>query len=234
MKKGATVVLLAAVLLTGCGDMTYRSVNPQETAAEQGGITDGFRTVVEQEAGRMNANAASEALQISEEPAAAQKPAAGREQAADQEPETGEEAGKTWEPAAVQEPAAAPPHVCRMDSGSTVTVLAFGEQEPDCFYGATYNVKCRDCGKILDVIYRGPLGHTENEGEVTCWPDCTGGGSIKYTCVRCGAEWNDAYGQMQPHTWVEGIRKETDWLNGGTKEIPYRYCNVCGQREESE
>lgn len=134
----------------------------------------------------------------------------------------------------VNKSAAASPHCCSMEDGSTDTVLAFGEHEPDCFYGAKYDVKCRECGKALDVVYREPLGHTRDEGEVTCLPDCTGGGSIKYTCIRCGAEWTEACGEVQPHVWVEGVRKETDWDNGGTKEITYLYCNVCGKREEME
>ena len=217
MKKGVIVMILAAVLMTGCGDMPYGPTNPQGTVVESEVIADAFRTVTEKEKGeKTDAGATSGAVQVSEGPAA------------------GGEAEAAREPEANRESAAAPVHVCSMDNGSTVTVLAFGEQEPDCFYGAKYNVKCRDCDKILDVIYREPLGHAGNEGEVTCWPDCTGGGSIRYTCVRCGAEWSEAYGQVQPHTWVEGSRKETDWLHGGTKEVPYRYCSVCGQREESE
>ena len=91
--------------------------------------------------------------------------------------------------------------------GSTVTVLAFGQQEPDCFRGAKYDVICEDCGEILDIVYREP-------------------------CTRCGAEWSEAYGQVLPHTWVKGIRKETDWENGGNREVPYLYCSVCGKRQE--
>ncbi len=116
--------------------------------------------------------------------------------------------------------------------GSTATVLAFGQQEPDCFWGAKYDVICEDCGEILDIVYREPLGHERDEGAVTCLPDCTGGGSVRYTCTRCGAEWSEAYGQVLPHTWVKGIRKETDWENGGNREVPYLYCSVCGKRQE--
>lgn len=117
--------------------------------------------------------------------------------------------------------------------GSMVTVLAFGQQEPDCFWGAKYDVKCETCGEHVDTTYKEALGHAGDEGVVTCQPDCTGGGSIKYTCTRCGFEWSEMYGQVQPHTWVEGLRKETDWLNGGVKEVPYLYCSVCGKRQES-
>ncbi len=116
--------------------------------------------------------------------------------------------------------------------GNTKTVLAFGQQEPDCFRGAEYDVICADCGEVLDVIYREALGHARDEGRVTCLPDCTGGGSIRYSCTRCGAEWSEAYGQVQPHTWVEGIGRETDWENGGSREIIYLYCSVCGKRQE--
>ena len=116
--------------------------------------------------------------------------------------------------------------------GSTATVLAFGQQEPDCFYGAEYEVICVDCGEVLNVIYREALGHVRDEGRVTCLPDCTGGGSIRYSCTRCGAEWSEAYGQEQPHTWVEGTGRETDWENGGSREITYLYCVVCGKRQE--
>lgn len=122
--------------------------------------------------------------------------------------------------------------IAKTAHGSTVTVLAFGQQEPDCFWGAKYDVKCETCGENVDTTYKEALGHAGNEGVVTCQPDCTGGGSIKYTCMRCGFEWSEVYGQVLPHTWVEGLRKETDWLNGGTKEVPYLYCSVCGKRQD--
>ena len=122
--------------------------------------------------------------------------------------------------------------IAKTAHGSTVEVLAFGQQEPDCFLGAKYDVKCEICGECIDTIYKEPLGHVRNEGIVTCLPDCSGGGSIKYACTKCGFEWSEEYGQVQPHTWVEGIRKETDWLNGGTKGVPYLYCSVCGKRQE--
>lgn len=122
--------------------------------------------------------------------------------------------------------------IAKTAHGSAVTVLAFGQQEPDCFWGAQYDVKCGTCGEHLDTTYREALGHAGNEGVVTCQPDCTGGGSIKYTCIRCGFEWSEVYSQVQPHTWVEGIKKETDWVNGGTKEVPYLYCSVCGKRQD--
>lgn len=242
MKKGFIAMLLATVLMTACGGRPYNNTNVQGTMAEPEGNAEVLRTV----------NRETEAGQVREETETVQEPAASGESEAGQRPEAVQESEASQEPEAVQqseasqgpeaeqeseavqESVAAPAHVCRMDSGSTVTVLAFGEHEPDCFYGAKYDVKCKDCGKCLDVIYRGPLGHDGNEGVVTCRPDCTGGGSIKYTCVRCGAEWSEEYGQVQPHTWVEGSRKETDWLNGGTKEVPYLYCSVCGKREESE
>ena len=125
-----------------------------------------------------------------------------------------------------------PECVGKNEHGNRITVLAFGQQEPDCFYGALYDVKCGDCGEYLEAIYREPLGHDGGEGVVVCLPDCTGGGSIRYTCLRCGFEWSEAYGQIQPHTWLEGIRETTDWENGGTREIPYRYCGICGVRQE--
>lgn len=212
MKKGVIIILLAVLLMTGCGDTPYSRIEPRKMTAEP------------------------ESVQVSGDSETVQEAAVGREYAVVQKSVTGRdsETETAQEPETGRESAAASAHVCHMDSGSTVTVLAFGEHEPDCFYGAKYNVKCRDCGNILDTIYREPLGHTGNEGEVTCQPDCTGGGSIRYICVRCGAEWSEAYGQVQPHTWVEGNRKETDWSNGGTKEVPYLYCSVCGQREEGE
>ncbi len=116
--------------------------------------------------------------------------------------------------------------------GSTVTVLAFGQCEPDCFHGAKYDVKCADCGVCLDTVYKEALGHARDEGVVTCLPDCTGGGSIKYTCTRCGSEWSETYGRLQPHTWVEGIKQEFDWTEGEMKEVPYLYCSVCGRRKD--
>lgn len=122
--------------------------------------------------------------------------------------------------------------IAKTAHGSSVEVPAFGQQEPDCFWGAEYDVKCEICGECIDTIYKEPLGHVRNEGVVTCLPDCSDRGSIKYTCTRCGFEWSEEYGQVQPHTWVDGIRKETDWLNGGTKEVPYQYCSVCGKRQE--
>lgn len=227
MKKEIIAVLAAAVLITGCGDIPYSRADSQGTAVKPEVGRDFFRAAAEKEKRRADVGAAPEAVQASVEPetvreAADRKSVAVLEAAADRKPE------------AVLEAAAASAHVCRGDSGSTVTVLAFGEHEPDCFYGAKYDVKCGDCGKCIDVIYREPLGHAGDEGVVTCQPDCTGGGSIRYTCVRCGAEWSEAYGQAQPHTWVEGSRKETDWLNGGTKEVSYLYCSVCGKREETE
>lgn len=248
MKKEIIAILLAAVLMTACGDMPYTNTNVQGTVVEPEVNAEVLRT----------ADAKTENEQVREESETVQEPAAsgesgpGRgleaneesetvqglvtveESEACQESEAVQESEARQGAEAVQESAAASAHVCRMDSGSTVTVLAFGEHEPDCFYGAKYDVKCVDCGKCLDVIYRGSLGHAADEGVVTCQPDCTGGGSIKYTCIRCGTEWSETCGQVQPHTWVEGIRKETDWDNGGTKEVPYLYCSVCGKREENE
>ena len=234
MRKGIIAILLAAVLMTACGDMPYTNV--QGTVVEPEVNAEILRTD----------DTKTEGEQVREESETVQEPAASGESGPSRRPEaieksetvqgpvTVEESEACQEPEAVQESAAASAHVCRMDSGSSVTVLAFGEHEPDCFYGAKYDVKCVDCGKCFDVIYRGPLGHAGDEGVVTCQPDCTGGGSIKYTCIRCGAEWSETYGQVQPHTWVEGSRKETDWDNGGTKEVPYLYCSVCGIREENE
>lgn len=248
MKKGIIAMILATVLMTACGDRPYNNTNVQRTVVESESNAEVLRTVdteteVGQEreesktvqepaaSGKSETGQGSAAVQESE---ASQEPEAVQKSEASQESEAVQKAETSQEPGVAQESVTAPAHVCSMDSGSTVTVLAFGEHEPDCFYGAKYDVKCKNCGKCLDVTYRGPLGHAGDEGVVTCQPDCTGGGSIKYTCVRCGAEWSEAYGQVQPHTWVEGSRKETDWLNGGTKEVPYLYCSVCGIREESE
>lgn len=224
MKKRIIAIVLVPVLLAGCGDTLYIRTNPQTTLVE---------TEVNADVLRM-ADTKTEAGQEREESETVQKHAACEKSELSQGSESVQESETSQEPETGQESAAASAHVCRMDSGSTVTVLAFGEHEPDCFYGAKYDVKCVDCGKCLDVIYRGPLGHAGDEGVVTCQPDCTGGGSIKYTCIRCSAEWSETYGQVQPHTWVEGIRKETDWDNGGTKDVPFLYCNVCGKREENE
>lgn len=208
-------VIMTAVMMTGCRNEPYIGTPSQDTA------------------GAADIDVGPEAAQASEESESVLKPESGRKPEVSSEPESGRE--PEISPAAVAVPEEATPiHTCSRDGGSTVTVLAFGQHEPNCFYGAKYDVKCKDCGECLDVIYREPLGHAADEGVVTCQPDCTGEGSVRYTCIRCGAEWSEAYGQVQLHTWVEGIRKETDWVNGGTKEIPYLYCSVCGQREESE
>lgn len=190
-----------------------------------------------------------------QEPAAAPEPVASQESAASQKPEAAPEPTPvpahtcSWDGGSVTQTATCGSEgiltytctscgktrtedIAKTAHGSTVTVLAFGQQEPDCFWGAKYDVKCGICGEFLDTTYREALGHAGNEGVVTCQPDCTGGGSIKYTCVRCGFEWSEVYSQVQPHTWVEGIKKETDWVNGGTKEVPYLYCSVCGKRQD--
>lgn len=194
-------------------------------------------------------------LSASREPTSAPEPSASREPAASQKPEAAPEPTPVpahtcrWDGGSVTRTATCGSEgiltytctscgktrtesIAKTTHGSTVTVLAFGQQEPDCFWGAKYDVKCGTCGEYLDTTYREALGHAGNEGVVTCQPDCTGGGSIKYTCTRCGFEWSEVYSQVQPHTWVEGIKKETDWVNGGTKEVPYLYCSVCGKRQD--
>lgn len=228
MKKGIIATLMATVLMTACGDMPYIDASAQGTVLEPEFIPEAKADVLRIADAETKDIEAEDTLDSE----TSQDPEEGQESAAGQDPEEGQAAEEGQTPAGLE--STAEPHVCRRDSSSTVIVPAFGEHEPDCFYGAKYDVKCADCGKYLDVMYRGPLGHAGNEGVVTCQPDCTGGGSIKYTCVRCGAEWSEAYGQVQPHTWVEGSRKETDWINGGTKEVPYLYCGICGEREESE
>lgn len=244
MRKRIVIILVAAVMITGCGNAPHSSAELQSMAGEV--CTDAKseepqvseeseavlkpETVPESDAG--NEPRANSKAEVRDE----QKVSSGPESGDEQEVSSGSEADKEQEvsPEAETVPEEMPVHTCSLDEGNTVTVLAFGENEPNCFYGAKYDVKCRDCGECLDVVYQGPLGHTGNEGVVTCQPDCSGEGSVRYTCIRCGAEWSEAYGQVQPHAWVEGIRKETDWVNGGTKEVPYLYCSVCGIREESK
>lgn len=221
MRKRIVIILMAAVMITGCGNAPHNSAELQSTAEEAG------------------IDAKAEDPQVSEESEAVLKPETtpGSKSGKEKEVKSGSESGKEQEvspEAEVVLEEEMPVHTCSLDGDSTVIVLAFGEHEPNCFYGAKYDVKCKDCGECLDVVYQGPLGHTGNEGVVTCQPDCSGEGSVRYTCIRCGAEWSEAYGQVQPHVWVEGIRKETDWINGGTKEVSYLYCSVCGIREESQ
>ncbi|MCM1056587.1 MAG: hypothetical protein NC517_03145 [Firmicutes bacterium] len=253
MKKQITAVLaagmLTAVWMTGCGEAyggesAYGRDEVYEIEVAYSGDEalekkEAYNGAERQEAqGKGNGAEETSAVRVKTQDESGQEMSRRlkriREPKAAEEPETVSRSESVGESEISPGQEEVTPHVCTMDSGSTVTVLAFGQQEPDCFYGAEYNVKCSYCGKILDVIYQGPLGHTGKEGVVTCQPDCTGEGSIKYTCIRCGAEWSEAYGRVQPHTWTEGIRKETDWENGGTKEVRYLYCSVCGKREESE
>lgn len=280
MRKRIVIILMAAVMITGCGNVPHSSAELQSTAeeadidaksedprvSEESEAVLMPETIPESDAGnepRANSKAevrdeqaVSSGPEFGDEKEVSSGPESGDEQAVSSEPESGDEqeissgpeSGDKQEvssgsesdkeqevsPQAEAVPEEMPVHTCSLDGGSTVTVLAFGENEPNCFYGAKYDVRCKDCGECLDVVYREPLGHTGNEGVVTCQPDCSGEGSVRYTCIRCGAEWSEAYGQVQPHAWVEGIRKETDWINGGTKEVPYLYCSVCGIREESK
>lgn len=258
------MIMMTGAMMTGCGDALNGAPPQETAAKAEigaevidtaviqaadgnvrtavrtkaGQATEEFEDVREseevQEQGETREAEEAREMETAREPEEAREPGEVQEHEGVRESEKVREPEEVCESEEVQESVTAPPHVCSVDSGNTITILAFGQQEPNCFYGAKYDVKCGDCGEYLDVIYREPLGHTGDEGEVTCQPDCTGGGSIKYTCIRCGAEWSEEYGQIQPHAWVEGVKKVTDWENGGTKEIPYLYCSVCGVREGSE
>ena len=257
MRKRIVIILMMSVMMTGCSNVPYIGAPLQDTAGEENidagqevtqvsEVSEAIlkpETLPRFEAGNeQEVSSVSEAgkeqetnseTEVNNGQEVSSVSEAANEQAVSSRFETGNEQEVNSEAEAVPNEET-PVHTCSLDAGSAVTVLAFGQHEPNCFYGAEYAVKCSECGKCLDTVYRGPLGHTGNEGVMTCRPDCTGEGSIRYTCIRCGAEWSEAYGQVQPHAWVEGIRKETDWINGGTKEIPYLYCSVCGKREENE
>ena len=132
----------------------------------------------------------------------------------------------------------------RRETGQTehrnvVRVLAFGQEEPGCTHGAVYDIRCLDCGEYIGSTYKEALGHEGDTGIVTCCPDCTGEGSIRYTCVRCGTEWIEAYGAVQPHVWetISGTRWEQVISPEGipsVAEVPWSYerCSACGERKD--
>lgn len=132
----------------------------------------------------------------------------------------------------------------RREAGQTehrnvVRVLAFGQEEPGCTNGAVYDIKCMDCGEYIGSTYKEALGHEGDKGTVVCYPDCTGEGSIRYTCVRCGLEWSEVYGAVQPHVWetISGTQWEQVVSPEGipsVAEVPWSYerCSVCGERKD--
>lgn len=122
---------------------------------------------------------------------------------------------------------------------NTVKILSFGQQAPDCVHGATYDVMCLDCGQCIETIFEEALEHERRTATVTSRPDCIGEGSVTYICGRCGEEWSEPYGAIQPHKWetVTGSRWEQAVLEDGTPsvvEVPWAYdrCSVCGEKKE--
>lgn len=104
---------------------------------------------------------------------------------------------------------------------------------------ADYDVMCPDSGRYIETVCEEALGHDRDAGVVTRRPDCTGEGSITYRCSRCGAEWSECYGAIQPHRWelVSGSWWERVILEDGTPsvvEVPWSYerCSVCGEKKE--
>lgn len=122
---------------------------------------------------------------------------------------------------------------------NTVKILSFGQQSPDCVHGAAYDVMCLDCGRCIETIFEEALGHDRGTETMARQPDCTGEGSITYSCSRCGTEWSEPYGEVQPHRWetVSGSWWEQAILEDGTPsvvEVPWAYerCSVCGEKKE--
>lgn len=99
--------------------------------------------------------------------------------------------------------------------------------------------KSADSGRYIQTVFEEELEHERDAGVVTSRPDCTGEGSITYRCGRCGAEWSERYGEIQPHRWelISGSWWEQVILEDGTPsvvEVPWSYerCSVCGEKKE--
>ena len=64
-------------------------------------------------------------------------------------------------------------------------------QAPTCVENGFWEMRCKDCGIILESGEIAALGH-DYKGEVTA-PGCTEGGYTTYTCTRCGDSYKDEY-----------------------------------------
>lgn len=124
-------------------------------------------------------------------------------------------------------------HISEMAGENVVKAAKSGDRKSVEF------VMCLDSGRYIATVCEEALGHDRDAGVVTRRPDCTGEGSITYRCSRCGAEWSECYGAIQPHRWelVSGSWWEQEILEDGTPsvvEVPWSYerCSVCGEKKE--
>lgn len=101
------------------------------------------------------------------------------------------------------------------------------------------DAKCPDVEQCIETVCEGESEHDRDEGVVTRQPACTGEGRITYQCGRCGLEWSESYGEVQPHRWetISGSWWEQVILEDGTPsvaEVPWSYerCSMCGEKKE--
>ena len=98
-----------------------------------------------------------------------------------------------------------------------------------CQHGGCYNIVCRDCGEILDVITTDLAAHVESGLIIDSEPTCTKDGSSHIECINCGEILESGKIDALDHN-LYSWKIETE-AGAETEGRKYRECSRCEFKE---